>query len=225
MSATLKATDSAVTETRNTTCYMCACRCGIRVTLKNGEVRYIEGNPDHPLNKGVICAKGASGIMKQYSPARLTQPLRRKSGAERGAAEFEPVSDPDLMIYAGGFFDDNDKKLMNAVHDTDPQALGAQSWNFTDKRLPEMLFRYRARSYPETLDAEEQARWLAHCRDRLIEGESGYFTFEAFYAEIEQLRSEMEADAPKMKLLDEVAAFGPELESFLKGDVRAAHNR
>ncbi len=79
-------------ETRNTTCYMCACRCGIRVHLKNGEVRYIEGNPEHPLNKGVICAKGASGIMKQYSPARLTQPLRRKAGAERGAGEFEPIS-------------------------------------------------------------------------------------------------------------------------------------
>jgi anaerobic selenocysteine-containing dehydrogenase len=71
---------------------MCACRCGIRVTLKNGEVRYIEGNPDHPLNKGVICAKGASGIMKQYSPARLTLPLRRKTGFERGTAEFEPIS-------------------------------------------------------------------------------------------------------------------------------------
>ncbi len=83
---------SAVTETRNTTCYMCACRCGIRVHLKNGEVRYIEGNPEHPLNKGVICAKGASGIMKQYSPARLTRPLRRKPGAERGAGEFEPIS-------------------------------------------------------------------------------------------------------------------------------------
>ncbi len=79
-------------ETRNTTCYMCACRCGIRVHLKNGEVRYIEGNPEHPLNKGVICAKGASGIMKQYSPARLTQPLRRKPGSDRGAGEFEPVS-------------------------------------------------------------------------------------------------------------------------------------
>ncbi len=82
--------DTAVT--RNTTCYMCACRCGIRVHLKNGEVRYIEGNPEHPLNKGVICAKGASGIMKQYSPARLTRPLRRKAGAERGAGEFEPIS-------------------------------------------------------------------------------------------------------------------------------------
>ncbi|MDE2370499.1 MAG: molybdopterin oxidoreductase family protein [Burkholderiales bacterium] len=81
---------------RTTTCYMCACRCGIRVHLREGadgpEVRYIEGNPEHPLNRGVICAKGSSGIMKQVSPARLTQPLRRKSGAERGAGEFESIS-------------------------------------------------------------------------------------------------------------------------------------
>jgi len=78
----------ATSETRNTTCYMCACRCGIRVHVRNGEVRYIEGNADHPINKGVICAKGSSGIMKQYSPARLTKPLRRKPSAERGAGEF-----------------------------------------------------------------------------------------------------------------------------------------
>jgi len=79
-------------EVKTTTCYMCACRCGIRVTLRDGEVRYIQGNPDHPLNHGVLCAKGASGIMKQYSPARLTQPLKRKAGSERGAGEFEPIS-------------------------------------------------------------------------------------------------------------------------------------
>ncbi len=79
-------------EVRNTTCYMCACRCGIRVTLRDGEVRYIQGNPDHPLNKGVICAKGSSGIMKQYSPARLTKPLKRRESAERGASDFEVIS-------------------------------------------------------------------------------------------------------------------------------------
>jgi anaerobic selenocysteine-containing dehydrogenase len=84
--------DAPVEEIKHTTCYMCACRCGIRVHLRDGEVRYIDGNPDHPLNKGVICAKGSSGIMKQYSPARLTQPLRRKAGAERGAGDFEPIS-------------------------------------------------------------------------------------------------------------------------------------
>src|SRR5881409_1170612 len=79
-------------DVKTTTCYMCACRCGIRVHLRNGEVRYIDGNPNHPINRGVICAKGASGIMKQYSPARLTVPLRRKAGAERGDGEFEAIS-------------------------------------------------------------------------------------------------------------------------------------
>jgi anaerobic selenocysteine-containing dehydrogenase len=91
MSMSVNAAESGI-ETKNTTCYMCACRCGIRVTLRNGEVRYIEGNPNHPLNKGVICAKGASGIMKQYSPARLTKPLLRKPGSERGAGEFTEIT-------------------------------------------------------------------------------------------------------------------------------------
>ena len=59
----------AATEVKTTTCYMCACRCGIRVHLRDGEIRYIEGNPNHPLSQGVICAKGASGIVKQVSPA------------------------------------------------------------------------------------------------------------------------------------------------------------
>ena len=122
------------------------------------------------------------------------------------------------IVADGGFFDDNDKKLMNAVHDTEPQLLGAESWNFTDKRLQEMLFRYRARNYPETLDSDEQAEWLEHCRARLIEGESGHLTFKDFHAEIEQLRSEMEADAQKMSLLDEVAAFGTELEALVQSE-------
>jgi len=81
----------AAQATRNTTCYMCACRCGIRVHLRDGKVRYIDGNPDHPLNRGVICAKGSSGIMKQYSPARLTRPLKRREGAARGDGDFVEI--------------------------------------------------------------------------------------------------------------------------------------
>ena len=87
-----KLDEQARIEVKNTTCYMCACRCGIRVTLRDGEIRYIEGNPDHPINKGVICAKGSSGIMKQYSPARLTKPLLRKAGSDRGDNDFEVIS-------------------------------------------------------------------------------------------------------------------------------------
>jgi anaerobic selenocysteine-containing dehydrogenase len=48
---------------KTTTCYMCACRCGIKVHLKDGKVRYIEGNRDHPVNKGILCGKGSAGIM------------------------------------------------------------------------------------------------------------------------------------------------------------------
>jgi len=100
-------------EVKNTTCYMCACRCGIRVTLRDGQVRHIEGNPEHPLNKGVICAKGASGIMKQYSPARLTKPLMRKPGAERGTSEFVEISwDKAFEILA--------ERLGN-IRETDPK--------------------------------------------------------------------------------------------------------
>ncbi|MEY3642993.1 MAG: hypothetical protein RLZZ149_921 [Pseudomonadota bacterium] len=80
------------TEIKTTTCYMCACRCGIRAHLRDGELVYIDGNPEHPINQGVICAKGASGIMKQKSPARITKPLLRKAGADRGASEFEEIS-------------------------------------------------------------------------------------------------------------------------------------
>src|SRR4051794_5650308 len=46
-------------EVKTTTCYMCACRCGIKVHLKDGRIRYIEGNRDHPVNRGVLCAKGS----------------------------------------------------------------------------------------------------------------------------------------------------------------------
>lgn len=80
-----------VDEIKKTTCYMCACRCGIRAHLRDGELVYIDGNPEHPLNQGVICAKGSSGIMKQKSPARITQPLLRKKGSDRGAGEFEVI--------------------------------------------------------------------------------------------------------------------------------------
>ncbi len=76
-------------EVKCTTCYMCACRCGIKVHLKDGGIRYIEGNRDHPVNRGVICGKGASGIMQQHSPAKLRKPLIRVG--ERGAGQFREI--------------------------------------------------------------------------------------------------------------------------------------
>jgi len=76
-------------EVKSTTCYMCACRCGIRVHLKDGRIRYIEGNRRHPVNQGVLCAKGSAGIMQHYSPARLSKPLKRVG--PRGSGEFREI--------------------------------------------------------------------------------------------------------------------------------------
>ena len=85
-------------EVRKTTCYMCACRCGINVHLTSGKVSYIEGNRDHPVNKGVLCAKGAAGIKQITAPSRLQGPLRRVG--PRGSGAFEPISWDEALSLA-----------------------------------------------------------------------------------------------------------------------------
>lgn len=84
-----------------TTCYMCACRCGVDVHLKDGRVAYIEGNRDHPVNKGVLCAKGSAGIMQVTAPSRLRAPLRRVG--PRGSGQFEEISWDDALATATGW--------------------------------------------------------------------------------------------------------------------------
>ncbi|MGE0004192.1 MAG: molybdopterin oxidoreductase family protein [Parvibaculaceae bacterium] len=100
-------------EIKTTTCYMCACRCGIKVYLKDGTVKYIEGNRDHPVNKGVICGKGASGIMQHYSPARLSKPMLRVG--ERGSGEFREIEWDEALGLAASW--------LRKVRSEDPKRL------------------------------------------------------------------------------------------------------
>jgi anaerobic selenocysteine-containing dehydrogenase len=100
-------------EIKYTTCYMCACRCGIKVHLKDGAIRYIEGNPNHPVNRGVICGKGASGIMQQHSPAKLTKPLKRVG--ERGSGEFREIEWDEAIATA--------VEWLSSIRATDPKKL------------------------------------------------------------------------------------------------------
>ncbi|QSX73928.1 molybdopterin oxidoreductase family protein [Lysobacter arenosi] len=88
-------------EVRTTTCYMCACRCGIKVWLRDGQIRYIQGNPEHPVNRGVLCAKGSAGIMQHYSPARLDKPLLRVG--ERGSGEFREIEWDEALDIASSW--------------------------------------------------------------------------------------------------------------------------
>ena len=90
-------------EVKYTTCYMCACRCGIKVHIKDGRIRYIEGNKDHPVNRGVVCGKGSAGIITQHSPGEEVF-LRDDGGATLTFTPsiqvlnpaFDPVNNPTV---------------------------------------------------------------------------------------------------------------------------------
>ncbi len=104
----------AVSDTvKCTTCYMCACRCGIRVHMRDGAIRYIDGNPAHPVNRGVLCAKGSAGIMQQGSPAKLTKPLRRLG--PRGSGEFQEIEWEEALGLAAGW--------LGRIRESDPKGL------------------------------------------------------------------------------------------------------
>ncbi|QKZ06610.1 exodeoxyribonuclease I [Pseudomonas eucalypticola] len=85
--------------------------------------------------------------------------------AEEG---FTEVEDPEQQLY-GGFIGDRDRRLCEQVRTLDPQQLATQTWMFDDERLPELLFRYRARNFPDTLNAEERGAWLHFCQQRLTD--------------------------------------------------------
>lgn len=79
--------------------------------------------------------------------------------------------DVDLALYGGGFFSSIDKKAMSQIRLSSPEKLGILP-HYEDKRLPEMLLRYRARNYPNTLNAEEWTTWQKFCVTQLTEKNS-----------------------------------------------------
>jgi hypothetical protein len=82
-------------------------------------------------------------------------------------------TDPDLMIYSGGFFSDADRRAMDAIHRLDPAELSDHAPSFQDPRLGEMLLRYRARNWPETLTPEEREDWDLFRLARLTDPAAG----------------------------------------------------
>jgi len=131
-----------------------------------------------------------------------------------GRDHFEP-GDVDGSLY-DGFLLDADKRRFADVRSTPPEALGAREFGFQDKRLPELLFRYRARNWPDTLTAEERTRWDAYRRQRLCE-DPGWseFTFERHRAELAVLRAAHADDGRALALLDQAQAWADALEADL----------
>lgn len=112
-------------------------------------------------------------------------------------------TDPDLMIYSGGFFSHKDKAIMQKIRQTPPPQLANFHADFDDARLPEMLFRYRARNYPETLSAEESQRWQSYCQAKLNAEETPQ-NFGNFFNALETLRKRL---GQQHQILDQLKAF------------------
>lgn len=101
--------------------------------------------------------------------------------------EFASSEDPEQQLY-DGFINDRDRRLCEQVRIAEPDQLASQRWPFDDERMPELLFRYRARNFNDTLTAEEQQRWLSFCRKRLTISEYGApNTLQSFTAALAEL--------------------------------------
>jgi exodeoxyribonuclease I len=138
----------------------------------------------------------------------LPEKLRR---VFQRAAELPPPEDPELALYGGGFLPDADKKLLAQVRATPPAQLGTRAFPFRDPRYPELLFRYRARNWPQTLDADEHVRWESFRRARLTRHTAlTGLTLDDYFARLAELRADPLAN-DKLPLLDQLQAWGEEL--------------
>ena len=116
---------------------------------------------------------------------------------------FEAVDDPDFMLYSGGFFSSDDRSRMDIIHQTAPEDLSSLDLPFQDNRLQEMLFRYRARNYPQWLDDAEKARWDEFRRQRLTVNSFGAgVTFPELQERIAKLKQIADLDENKQHILD-----------------------
>jgi exodeoxyribonuclease-1 len=127
--------------------------------------------------------------------------------------EFNASEDPEQQLY-DGFIGDRDRRLCEQVRNAEPEDLANNAWPFDDERLPELLFRYRARNFAETLSVEEQQRWLSFCQKRLTEPEWGApNTLESFGRALVELS--VSATSEQLKVLAQWQDYVEELRQRL----------
>lgn len=126
-----------------------------------------------------------------------------------------PCDDPDLMIYSGGFFSEADREKLNAIRTAGADALAAIPDHFEDRRLPKMLFRYRARNFPESLSELERQCWENYRMQQLRhpQGSKNALNPSAYRAEIQHLRKNSESFRNSHDILDALEAWADRLLS------------
>lgn len=117
---------------------------------------------------------------------------------------FDIAPDVEQALY-DGFIDRADAPLMEQVRNASPKELSQRQFNFTDQRLPELLFRYRARNWPETLNPTEQQQWQQFCFQRLMGADgSGCLTLDEFSALTDSLREAHQDNAQALQILSDL---------------------
>ena len=113
-------------------------------------------------------------VQAQLRNAELALALPDLSGLWSSLFQRAPqaAADVDEDLY-GGFLGPADRRRLNQLRELSPQALAGARNSFDDPRLEELVFRYRARSFPDALSEEEAERWLQHRSARLLDGEGG----------------------------------------------------
>ena len=134
--------------------------------------------------------------------------------------EFAEKTDPEQMLY-GGFFDEQDKRVMAKVRQATPELLSDELCAFRDPRLKEMLFRYRARNFPTSLRVDEHERWLAFCRWRLTNSDAqASLTLDEFYQRLQRLAVDENTTDSQQDLLKQLAVYADNLkQQFFGSDV------
>jgi exodeoxyribonuclease-1 len=125
--------------------------------------------------------------------------------------ERQPVEDPDQALYSGGFFSDADRRRMEWVRRATPEELAGADPGFEDPRLPELLFRYRARNWPESLAPEENRAWKAFCRERIRDPLCGDGPLEAYLERLQVLRADPKLSSSAADVLEELGAYAQTL--------------
>jgi exodeoxyribonuclease-1 len=121
-------------------------------------------------------------------------------------------TDPDHMIYSGGFFSQHDRRLMDKIRNTKPIKLRQGDWPFKDRRLAEMLFRYRARNFPATLTTDENRQWQVQRLERLNRpADDRLLSPETFKLEISAARQSYQGDRRAQNILDHLEVWGNEI--------------
>jgi len=124
--------------------------------------------------------------------------------------EFVAADDVDQQLYQG-FFSDQDRNNMEIIRDARPEQLAGLELNTADPRLPELLFRYRARNFPATLSDSELNRWRHFCQQRMLSPPAGMLSAETFMLRLEQLAEQHHDKTHQMSLLKSLYDYAQNL--------------